>query len=39
VAIENLQKTRIKTIVVNGSDPHNLQAAVEGKKVGTVIVK
>jgi uridylate kinase len=39
VAIETLQKTRIKTIVVNGNDPHNLQAAVEGEKVGTVTVK
>lgn len=39
VAVETLQKTRIKTIVVNGNDPHNLQAAVKGEKVGTVIVK
>jgi uridylate kinase len=38
-AIETLQKTRIKTIVVNGSNPHNLRAAVEGESVGTVIVE
>ena len=39
VAIITLQKTGIRTIVVNGNDPHNVQAAVEGEKVGTVIVK
>lgn len=39
VAVEILQKTRTRTIVVNGGNPRNLHAAVEGKKVGTVIAE
>jgi uridylate kinase len=39
VAVETLQRTKIKTIVVNGGDPHNLQVAVEGRKVGTIITE
>jgi uridylate kinase len=39
VAVELLQKTRTKTVVVNGGNPANLQAAVDGKEVGTVIAE
>lgn len=39
VALEILQKTNIKTIIVNGYNPQNVQDAVEGKKIGTVITE
>ena len=37
VAIKILQKTNIKTIVVNGYNSQNIQRALEGKKLGTII--
>jgi uridylate kinase len=39
VAVKILYKTNIKTIIVNGYDPQNVQQAIEGKKIGTVITK
>jgi len=39
VAIKILQRTNIKTIIVNGYNPKNVQLAIEGKKIGTVITK
>jgi len=36
-AIRILKTERIKTIIVNGSKPENLVAALKGEKVGTVI--
>ena len=36
-AVRILQKSKTKTIVVNGFKPENLLAAVKGRKVGTVI--
>jgi len=39
VAIKILQKTNIKTIVVNGYNPQNIQRALEGKKIGTIITQ
>jgi uridylate kinase len=36
-AVQILRKEKIKTIVVNGFIPENLIAAIEGKKVGTLI--
>jgi len=36
-AIRLLKAKRIKTIIVNGSDPDNLIAAMKGEKVGTTI--
>jgi uridylate kinase len=39
VAVGILQQTRTRTIVVNGNDPQNLRAAINGKKVGTVITE
>jgi uridylate kinase len=39
VAAKTLQRTKIKTIVVNGNNPDNLRAVVEGREVGTVIVE
>ena len=39
VAVGILQKTRTKTIVVNGNDPQNLRRAINGKNVGTVITE
>ncbi len=37
VAVKILQRVRIKTIVVNGYVPKNVQDAIEGKEVGTTI--
>ncbi len=37
VAVKILEKARIKTVVVNGYDPRNIQYAVQGKEVGTTI--
>ena len=37
VAIKILQKTNIKTIIVNGYTPQNIQQAIESQKIGTVI--
>ena len=39
VAIKILQKTNIKTIIVNGYNPQNIQHAIEGKKIGTIIME
>lgn len=39
VAIKILQKTNIKTIIVNGYNPQNIQHAIEGKKIGTIIMQ
>jgi len=39
VAIKILQKTNIKTIIVNGYNPQNIQCAIEGKKIGTAITE
>ncbi len=36
-AVRLLKAKRIKTVVVNGANPENLIAALEGKKVGTTI--
>lgn len=36
-AVRLLKAKRIKTVVVNGADPENLVAALEGKKVGTTL--
>lgn len=36
-AVRVLQKSRTKTVVVNGFEPKNVLLAVKGKKVGTVI--
>jgi uridylate kinase len=36
-AVRILKTKRIKTVVVNGSNPENLIAALRGEKVGTVI--
>ena len=36
-AVRVLQKSRMKTVVVNGFKPENVLLAVKGKKVGTVI--
>ncbi|UCE95639.1 MAG: UMP kinase [Candidatus Bathyarchaeota archaeon] len=38
VAAKMLQKSRIKTVVVNGYNPRNIQYAIEGKKIGTTIM-
>jgi uridylate kinase len=37
VAIEVLRRRRVKLIVVNGFNPLNVLAAVNGENVGTVI--
>jgi uridylate kinase len=37
VAIEVLKRRRVKLVIVNGFDPENLLAAVNGENVGTVI--
>jgi len=37
VAIRVLQKSRIKTVVVNGFKPKNILLAMKGKKIGTTI--
>jgi len=37
VAIKILQRTTIKTIIVNGYTPKNIQQAIEGQKIGTII--
>lgn len=39
VAVKILQKTNIKTIIVNGYNPKNIQHAIEGKEVGTTIME
>lgn len=39
VAVKILQRTSIKTIVVNGYKPQNIQYAIEGKEIGTAITK
>ncbi len=39
VAVKILEKAHIKTIVVNGYDPRNIQYAVQGKDVGTTITE
>ncbi len=36
-AVKILRRSRLKTVVVNGYDAENVSAAVEGKRVGTVI--
>ena len=36
-AVKILQKSRLKTVVVNGYDAENVSAAVKGEQVGTVI--
>lgn len=38
VAVKRLSKSKIKLIVLNGSNPNNVLAAVHGKKIGTLIV-
>ncbi len=39
VAVKNLRKTNIKTVIVNGYNPKNIQHAVEGKRIGTTIME
>ena len=36
-AVKILQRCRLRTVVVNGYDAENVSAAIEGKRVGTVI--
>ena len=36
-AVKILQRWRLRTVVVNGYDAENVSAAIEGKRVGTVI--
>ncbi len=36
-AVRLLQKSRIRTVVVNGSNPENVLLAVKGERVGTLI--
>ncbi|MFP3985443.1 MAG: hypothetical protein ACLFU9_05700, partial [Candidatus Bathyarchaeia archaeon] len=37
VAVKILQKINAKTIVVNGYNPQNIQKAIEGQEIGTII--
>lgn len=37
VAVKILKRINIKTVIVNGYDPTNIQRAIEGKKIGTII--
>ena len=37
VAVRVLQKSRIKTVVVNGFKPKNILLVMKGKKIGTII--
>ena len=37
VAVERLAESRVKLIVLDGSDPRNMMKAVHGVKVGTVV--
>ena len=37
VAVQVLQKSKIKTVVVNGFRPKNVLSAIQGKKIGTMI--
>jgi len=37
VAVQVLQKSRIKTVVVNGFKPENILLVMKGKKIGTII--
>ena len=39
VAVKILQKTNIKTVIVNGYNPKNIQYAIEGKEIGTMIME
>ncbi|NIP66783.1 UMP kinase [Candidatus Bathyarchaeota archaeon] len=36
-ALRILERTRTRTVVVNGFEPENVRLAIEGKKVGTLI--
>ena len=36
-AVRILQKSKIKTVIVNGSKPENVFSAVKGEKIGTMI--
>jgi len=37
VAVRILQKSRIRTVVVNGFKPSNILLVMKGEKIGTVI--
>ncbi|MCW3981633.1 MAG: UMP kinase [Candidatus Bathyarchaeota archaeon] len=37
IAVSILQKTKTKVVVINGFNPQNIQHAIEGKRVGTII--
>jgi uridylate kinase len=39
IAVKILQKTGVKTVIVNGYNPQNIQHAIEGKKIGTTITE
>lgn len=39
VAVKILQKTNIKTVIVNGYNSKNIQYAIEGKEIGTMIME
>lgn len=39
VAIKVLRETNIKTIIVNGSNPRNIECAIEGEEIGTIIAE
>ncbi len=39
MAVKILQKANIKTLIVDGHNPQNVQHAIEGKKIGTTITK
>ncbi len=37
IAVRILQKINVKTIVVNGYNPQNVQKALEGREIGTIV--
>jgi len=39
IAVKILQEAKIKTIIVNGFNPENIQRAIEGEEIGTTITE
>ena len=37
VALRVVERSKIKTVIFNGTDPKNLERLVKGEKIGTVI--
>ena len=37
LAIQTIFKRRIKTIIINGSEPRNIIRAIKGEEIGTLI--